>query len=797
MKKFTLFLVMLLSAMLANAQVLMDETFNYADFPNVSVVSSTVTGNGFTTTTGTALPTTELRSLVTTPVLNYTTGIDAYALSGVGKTLLNTYSGVTSGAYTSYKSFTASPITTGVVYLSFLFKVQAQGGSNAEIIGLSDAPATSGIKVWYGKNATNGSIFRFGITRSSTTSADIQWIGGATSTYYDAAATYFIVIKYDFSTSTASLFVNPIVGTTTEPAANAVDNSKGTAKTALSLFMIKCNGNNASYFYTSGVRVSLAWADAVAASSLPRTSAPANGVASSIGAEGFTANWTAVAGATGYNIFVYQGTNLISTYTANGQSAQSINIDGLTVNTPYSYSVSAIGDGTTVTNSIQSTASVFSTATDYPASLSTAFNDGSWGTAFLSTDVLPASGALPSMTANGFDVARGYLYADTKTGPRGEVHTNSIRLDKLSYTGMFVFPTVKTVGQIEIHVAPATGPRDFLLKQLISGVWTAVGAGSAGTVGTYTIPTSGVESIFMIPITANTTNAKFRIENGGTGYIYIYQVIIRTTNPALLATPTTGTAGNITATGFTANWTPVANVTGYFVKVYSGTTLVNTYTANGQTAQSLVISDLQGGTAYTYAVVAKGDGDNLFTDSYISTASSLVTTATQLTAPVLGTVSTIVSSGFTAVWTPVANAASYDVLVYNGATLIQTNNVMGQASASLDIIGLTSSATYTYAVVAKGDGITYFDSNPSALSNQITTLNTSLADLKLSGFVTAHGKTILCSEAGQIQVYNMQGAKVLQAFNANKLVTTLESGLYIVRFTSKDGLMKSAKVIIK
>jgi len=155
------------------------------------------------------------------------------------------------------------------------------------------------------------------------------------------------------------------------------------------------------------------------------------------------------------------------------------------------------------------------------------------------------------------------------------------------------------------------------------------------------------------------------------------------------------------------------------------------------------------------------------------------------------------STGFTANWAAVVNASSYDVRVYN-ATSAQVGSTVNvpAGTLSLAITGLTANTTYTYTVIAIGDHVTYLDSSVSATSAPVATLVTGINSLENATNIFVSNKVIYCSETGLIQVYNVQGVKVLQADNTNKLITTLESGMYIVYFTGNDGQIKSSKVII-
>jgi hypothetical protein len=156
------------------------------------------------------------------------------------------------------------------------------------------------------------------------------------------------------------------------------------------------------------------------------------------------------------------------------------------------------------------------------------------------------------------------------------------------------------------------------------------------------------------------------------------------------------------------------------------------------------------------------------------------------------------SAGFTANWAAVANASSYDVRVYDASSAQVGSTVnVPVGTLSLDITGLNPNATYSYTVTAIGDHILYLDSPASAASAPVSTLVTGLKKIESEISVLANNKVITCSESGLIQVYNLQGANLLQAQNVNKLATTLESGLYIVRFTSNNGQVISTKVMIR
>lgn len=359
------------------------------------------------------------------------------------------------------------------------------------------------------------------------------------------------------------------------------------------------------------------------ASDLPKLVSPVVSTATNVAAEGFTANWTSVSNATGYIVKVYKGTNIEGTYNVIGQTMSSLEVNGISTNSTFTYTVTAKGNGTDFSDSDESLASTAFTTLEGITAISTNFGDGTWGTLYTSTaepgPIAPTvSGTYPSSSVNGFDLLNSFLYDINKYDSRGERHDNGIRMDRQSFGGMIVLPAVKTIEQIEIHAIPGGVPRDFTVKELVNGNWT--------TVGTYTLTSSADYKEFIIPI-SRTTPTKLRIENAGSGQITIYEVITRTTNPALLASPTVEAASGINASGFTANWTAVENATGYKVRIYQGTTLVGTYEATGQATVSLAISGLNPQTEYTYKVYAMGDGFIHYADSYLSAASAAFSTS--------------------------------------------------------------------------------------------------------------------------------------------------------------------------
>jgi len=784
MKKITLILTMCLFALLGNAQVLLDETFNYPNVPGP------LNGQGGWIEAGPAHADGEGRTIVFPP-LSYNDATGNWALSGMGNSYyMLDLLGTTDDNYV-YKPFTSVAINSGVIYVSFLLNVNDKLSSTyTEIFGLADG-TNAGPKVEI-KKLSPSTTFSIGTTRSAPSSS--AYVFG--SSVYNTSTTYLIVLKYDFSNQTSYVFVNPPLGSQTEPSSyEAKDGVSATVRTQLSTMWSR-NKQTKSNFFVSGVRVSTSWAAAVGLP-VPVLSFPVNGAASNISNSGFIANWTPVANATGYQVNVYNGATQVTTVTVSGQTVSSAAVTGLASNTAYSYTVIALGDGLTYATSgasspaslttaglsvpvvadatnisytgftanwnavtsaqsydvnlyfgttlvsttnvvgqsatslvvsglqagttykytvvakgnvgVTSTASAYASATtkfDAVNSIMTNFSDGTWGTAVpVPATNLPSTGMFPTETINGFSITSGILYGLLSTGPKGEEHTNVIRLDKSSYGSSIVLPTVNAVARIEIHVI-GSDTKVLQLKQWnsVSSTWDLVGPGNGAGTGIYTISGS-LENVFVVDL-QQSTPTQLRIDNGSTSSINIVQIITYPTMPTTVDLPAPlapNAATNLIAGGFTASWTPVANASGYLITILNyGKYLHKNFTANGQATNSYNVVGLDSANVCTYQVAAIGDG------------------------------------------------------------IIYTNSLLSPASAP-------------FAITSGLMGV----QNPT-----------------VSAFVSIEGKNIVASEQSNIEVYNLQGSMLVKERNVNIVKTNLTSGLYIVRMTTADGRQVVQKVLL-
>ena len=615
MKRVFLSLLFALTTISLSATVVIDETFAVAD--NITNLADATDW----TTTGT-LTTGDGRVILSTP-LEYSNTGGEYVLSGEGKAVQNIY---TEGSnYIAYKQITK--VNSGVVYMSYLYKGDGnQGQSQSEIIGLANGTSNSSVKAWAGKQADQTkNPFRLGVTRISTTGGEIQWCDAPT---IEANTVTLVVLKYDFDTQAASLFINPTIGSTEEPTANAIDSDKGTAKTSLAYLMFKHNGKSVANFTVGSIRVSTTWAEAVAKKSdavLPALATPVAGAASTIGAEEFTANWTAVENAIGYKVKVYAGENEIALQSVMGQAAVSAIFANMPIATELTYTVTAVGDGVAYDDSEESAASAAFSTLAAPAAV--VFNPSAAEWAEFACDKgAYSTGSFPSARANGYDFEGSYIEVSKDEDGKsfsitceetGERFTARAMLDKNTNSGSLTFPAVASAARVDMYITAGTADKKYKVQQYnySTGNWADLQEIAA--------PKSPVA---MVSVTPNEGVAKLRIANADGSAKQIWKVVTYAAAPTTLSVPVVGEATELTATGFTANWSAVAGATGYRVIVTSADTTIRANTAAEVT--SLVVTNLNPETEYTVKVAAIGD-DAAYVGSVLSEAKVITTPADQ------------------------------------------------------------------------------------------------------------------------------------------------------------------------
>jgi len=205
------------------------------------------------------------------------------------------------------------------------------------------------------------------------------------------------------------------------------------------------------------------------------------------------------------------------------------------------------------------------------------------------------------------------------------------------------------------------------------------------TAGQYADATAALKSFNVIQ-TSTTLGSKVAGIRIGTSWTDVVKNGGKLTKPVLVS------VDNISSSGFTAKWIPVASATGYDVYVYQeGVQVGSTQNVLGQTASSLEITGLSGNTTYTYKVVAKGVGNSSL-DSDISEASAEVST---LTTEISNQISisnyvTVIGKNLTTI-----NKGTIEIYNLQGSRVFNvqnTNNVNTNLASGLYIVSFTNKA---------------------------------------------------------------------------------------------------------
>lgn len=526
-------------------------------------------------------------------------------------------------------------------------------------------------------------------------------------------------------------------------------------------------------------------------SALPKLDAPVVGTASSIGTNGFTANWSTVSNASGgYSIKVYEGVTLANTTLATGQATVSALITGLKTGTSYTYTVTAIGDATNYDSSNASVASaslttlglqvpIVGSATDITSSSFTAnwtpvANASSYNVmVYLSTNLVSTTNisgqAASSLSLTGLAMGTTYTYKVMAVGD-GVTYFNS----DASSASAIAKTTATTISQLNPNFA--------------DGTWGGVISGSL-TLGTY--PTYSANGFDLTKGYIQTTNV-----NGLKGEAFTHMLKLdKSSNLGVMDLPTVASVSQleIRASATTGRQ--------FTLSVWnSGTSawdLYGTYATTVDTENIFLINFPSALTNVKFRIINISSGAFSFYKIKSHTSQPVA-----LTAPTVGAASNIGITGFTANWTSSeTNATGYKVCVYKGTSLMSTVEASGQSTNSVAITGLQADSVYTYKVSAIGDGdVIYSNSLLSAASATITTLSdlgTSTKNINSASFITIKDRTIFTSEIGDVEIYNLQGAKIVEVRNTNKIELNITNGLYFVRFRTDNGIENVQKFIIR
>ena len=653
------------------ATVLLTEDFNYTVGTAIGEADAWTTTGDITSGDG---------RIVNEDVLSYSDIGGEYILSGEGKSLRHNYAsnktGSTSGTqYLSYRSFTQ--VTSGTVYLTYIYKPDGnQNQSNGELLGLTTGTSPSA-RPWAGKLSsgdTSGETYRLGLTRQSGTSSDIVW-GEAV---YSKDDIILIVLKYDITNGSASLFVNPALGTAEEPTANIIASTDGSVRTKIDAIMFRNTGASKSNYYVGGVRVSTTWAEAVAqkntdpieVETVERVNTDFNdGTWGEISGSAYTSGSYPSSIINGFGLSAAGMQSGGITYSETGERfTNRISIDKDTysgmVTLPavanatqivvyassgsenktlklqkYNFSTEQWSEVATYTFAANATCYRFSTTlnSSEPTRLRLANADGSakyiWK---IQTYPMPPVVARERLSYTFADAEWSELGTELTTTTVNEVRFTNCSRQTSTYdlptgerlkgrislggsTGIMELPAVASAARVDIYASAGSDNKNLLLQQYNYGSmeWEDI----------QTLHFDIAKTYYRFSVTLNSTAAtRLRLNNTEGSVKYVTRITTFPAAPVDLAVPEALDAANVNAHSFTARWRAVADASGYRIVVYNSDGTVKKVNVTEAGATTCNVAGLDAGTDYTYKVAAIGDNES-YVDSYLSGAIAVTTAA--------------------------------------------------------------------------------------------------------------------------------------------------------------------------
>ncbi len=461
-------------------------------------------------------------------------------------------------------------------------------------------------------------------------------------------------------------------------------------------------------------------------------SVPVATSASQISTNSFTANWNNTAGATGYRLDVATNsafTSFVSGYQNLAVTGNSLNVTGLSAVATYYYRVRATNTAGTSANS--NTITVLTTPgipPAYPAtSIATSSFTANWGSVSGATgyrlDV--------STTSNFSSYVNGY-YNLAVTGTSRNITglspgtTYFYRLRASNSSGASGNST--TIPTLILPAAPTPSVANNISANSFTANWNSVTSATH-----YLLDVSPNTSFSsFVPgyhnLNVSSTNAIVTGLSAGTPYYYRIRAVNTSGTSSYSSfsstitippAPVANTASNINLNSFNANWDNTTGATHYRIDVSTVSNFSNMlpgYTNLGVgAATSLNIVELDAGTTYYYRVRAENG-------SGISSYSNTITAVTKSPVPSIPTAdpaSNITATSFTANWSSVSGALSYELDISTTNTF--NNYVSGYQGLPVptniqNVTGLSSGTTYYYRVRSVSSGGISGNSNISTVS---------------------------------------------------------------------------------
>ncbi len=680
--------------------------------------------------------------------------------SSAGATSYNIIYGTSAGSYSQTRTNVTSPysltgLNNGVTYYAKVIAVNASNGylmSDTEASGSpfgaptapsdlsvtssptqidlewNSVPGATSYKIF--KGTTSGNLTE--ITPSVTTNSftDTSVAPGQTYFYsvkanngYDSAATSEVSTKVIASFSNTSVVVGPAAQqlTVTWPAVTGADTydvyfgtnpfSLTTSVTSATSPLILSGLVGSSPYYVQVIaKNAVGSTSSQVSSSLPSATPIATltaptGLSASAAPGSVTLNWTAVSGASSYQIL--KGTSSGSlTALPTPEATTSFTDTSVTNGTTYYYAVKAYNGLYSASSSEALIKPIANFSISSATSASHSSIDVSWSTvAGADTyDVLygtvsgtytgTSSGATTTRTLTGLSANTNYyivVKAKNAIGP-GTNHTSAQVSAKTSTAAPTALAATAIPGQVTLTwTAPAGASTFKIYRSTVSGSsnYTEIEPSSSGSPYTDTDITNGTTYFYAVKA------------SNGSDSAYSSEVSIRPIDSV-----TTPTLAIVTSTSASVTWPAVTGAASY--DILYGTSSSSLTSSSLNAVSPKIITGLTAGTTYHFAIRAKntvGAGTNV-----TSSSASILMSASAPT----GVVATAGASRVDLSWNTVATATSYNI--YRGTTSGShtqiASNVTTLTYADTDVT-LVNGTQYYYVVRA-------FNGAESTNSSEVT-----------------------------------------------------------------------------
>lgn len=486
--------------------------------------------------------------------------------------------------------------------------------------------------------------------------------------------------------------------------------------------------------------------------------APVSLPATNVFGTGFTANWGAVSGATGYKLDVATDsgfTSFVAGY--NDLDVGNVllyNVTGLTVDSSYFYRVrayNALGESVSSNTTSQRTGAppsdpVATAATNIGLDGFTANWNASTGVAGYYLDVATDAGFVNLITGysnryvgnvltyaiRGLSVNTTYYYRVRATDAHAILSNYSNTITTLTK----ITPPVTVAGSgifstgFTANWGAVSGATGYKLDVSTNGSFSSFVAGyedlDVGNVILYNIIGLTVNTAYFYRVRAYTGAQESDNSN---------IISLRTEVPP--SDPIATGASDIALTRFTANWDAAVGASGYYLDVATDsgfTSMITGYShRNVGNVLSFIVLGLSSNTTYYYRIMAY-DGHGI-----TSNDSNTITVRTLLEAPVAITATGVGATGFTANWVASSGATGYRLDVATDSAFLSLvsgySNLNVNSVTSYNVTGLALNTTYYFRVRA------YNTESTSESSNTISQRTIEAPDTPVAIAATSIGST--------------------------------------------------------